>query len=51
MSREEILGYLTDEDICDTDEFGRIIIKCNSCRGAGELLRNIIAVVNQNKTA
>lgn len=50
MSREEILTYLTDEDICDTDEFGRIIIKCNSCVDAGELLRNIIVIINQNKT-
>lgn len=49
MSREEILTYLTDEDICDTDEFGRIIIKCDSCVDAGELLRNIIAVINQNE--
>lgn len=49
MSREEILGYLTDEDICDTDEFGRIIIKCNSCADAGKLLRNIITMINQNK--
>lgn len=49
LSREEILTYLTDEDVCDTDEFGRIIIKCNSCRDAGELLRNIIAVIKQNK--
>lgn len=49
MSREEILTYLTDEDICDTDEFGRIIIKCNSCADAGELLRSIIEVINQAK--
>lgn len=50
MSNEEILTYLTDEDICDTDEFGRVIIKCNSCADAGELLRSIIAGINQNKT-
>ena len=49
MTTEEILTYLADEDVCDADEFGRIIIKCNSCRDAGELLRNIIAVIKQNK--
>lgn len=49
MVTDEILMYLTDEDICDTDEFGRIIIKCNSCADAGELLRSIIALINPNK--
>lgn len=43
LDKRAVLEILTDENICDTDEYGRVVIYCNDCREAGEILEIIKA--------
>jgi len=46
MNKKGVLEIISDEDICDTDEYGRIIINCDNCSKAGEILRVIKEVLS-----